>query len=596
MNGDFSRDTFDRRYRFSRVLLQQGRVLLDADWNEQTSILLHYIRSLAKDLIGPHGGPPGGFELLCDPSGEQLRCDFGIGYGHYYVDGILCENEPPLRCGAEETPPPLRYSNQPYLPLDEDEKELDQGADYFVYLDVWERHLTHIEAGHIREVALGGPDTATRAQVVWQVKVLNGDCCENHDDYTCADWMAQVVKDYRRCLRARARVPEPSDDPCIIPPEARYRGAENQLYRVEIHDGGEAGSKGATWKWSRDNGSVVFAIRELQGSTATLETLGPDDRRTLVEGDWVEIVDDRSVLRGRPGVLARVDAVDRVKYQVTLSVAEGTALPVFTREATTHPLLRRWDQGSAALPVQEGKWIDLEDGVQVYFDPGGTYRTADYWLIPARTATGDVLWPTEPDADGTPSPVALPPHGIEHHYAPLGRIAVDDDGIVTCLSSCRCVLTPPCAEVAEPPEEPPPNGEPGPDVPGPDQPTPPTPAPTPPTPPTPTPTPTPVPTPTPIPTPTPTPIPTPTPVPTPTPIPTPTPGPTPPTPISGGVVGSLLDLRHVGESRAELLRRAGHGTIEDVARMPAEEIARVLRVSPRVAEEVLESARAAVRR
>ena len=57
MKGDFTRDTFNKDKRFSRVLMQQGRVQLDADWNEQTSILLHYLRTLATDLIGPHGGP-----------------------------------------------------------------------------------------------------------------------------------------------------------------------------------------------------------------------------------------------------------------------------------------------------------------------------------------------------------------------------------------------------------------------------------------------------------------------------------------------------------------------------------------------------------
>ena len=51
--GDFSRDSYDRSKRFSRVLMQQGRVQLDADWNEQNDILLHYLRSLTVDLIGP---------------------------------------------------------------------------------------------------------------------------------------------------------------------------------------------------------------------------------------------------------------------------------------------------------------------------------------------------------------------------------------------------------------------------------------------------------------------------------------------------------------------------------------------------------------
>ncbi|HEY9501102.1 MAG TPA: DUF6519 domain-containing protein, partial [Pyrinomonadaceae bacterium] len=54
--ADVSRDTFDASKQFSRVFLQQGRVQLDADWNEQGDIFSRYLRSLAADLIGPHGG------------------------------------------------------------------------------------------------------------------------------------------------------------------------------------------------------------------------------------------------------------------------------------------------------------------------------------------------------------------------------------------------------------------------------------------------------------------------------------------------------------------------------------------------------------
>lgn len=56
-------------------------------------------------------------------------------------------------------------------------------------------------------------------------------------------------------------------DPCITPPDARYRGAENQLYRVEIHRGSDA--EPATFKWSRDNGTVVFIIRNIATDTDT---------------------------------------------------------------------------------------------------------------------------------------------------------------------------------------------------------------------------------------------------------------------------------------------------------------------------------------
>ncbi len=38
MNGDFTRDTFESEKHFRQALMQQGRVMLDADWNEQQDI------------------------------------------------------------------------------------------------------------------------------------------------------------------------------------------------------------------------------------------------------------------------------------------------------------------------------------------------------------------------------------------------------------------------------------------------------------------------------------------------------------------------------------------------------------------------------
>ena len=158
MKGDFSRDTYDRTKHFSRVLQQQGRVQLDADWNEQTAILIHYMRTLAADLIGPFAGPKEskGFDILPVTDG-----DFTIGAGRYYVDGILCENE-------KEKVTYLKQEDYP------NPTAPNTSTAYLVYLDVWERHITALEDDYIREKALGGPDTATRTKVVWQVKIDDG--------------------------------------------------------------------------------------------------------------------------------------------------------------------------------------------------------------------------------------------------------------------------------------------------------------------------------------------------------------------------------------------------------------------------------------
>lgn len=173
MKGDFSRDSFDRLRHYSRVLKQQGRVELDSDDNERQAIQLHLLRSLAADVIGPHGGPGTGFQIVTATDGQF---NFKITKGHYYVDGWLCENEEDVhyKSGAAQVP-------QPWLPKPD---VLVSGKRYLVYLDVWERHLSATEADGpvesssptaMREVALGGPDTATRAQVVWQAKVSLGE-------------------------------------------------------------------------------------------------------------------------------------------------------------------------------------------------------------------------------------------------------------------------------------------------------------------------------------------------------------------------------------------------------------------------------------
>jgi hypothetical protein len=441
MKGDFTRNTFDPQNHFSRVLMQQGRVQLDADWNEQAAILLHYLRSLAVDLIGPYAGPHGEVGFAIRP-GKEGGKDFAIGPGRYYVNGILCENE--VQWDANHRPIPLSYYAQADYP---GAPELPEPP-YLVYLDVWERHLTDIQEPEIREVALGGPDTATRAKIVWQVKVeprIEG-CLEGEK------WMSFVDQwqpPNRGLLKAGAREFEvdESTEPCNVPPESKYRGAENQLYRVEIHEGGPAGT--ATFKWSRENGSVVFPILKLNGSETTLEHLGRDERFSLREGDWVEIVDDGITLRAEAHPLLQVKSIDRDRLIVGLDVPETVTLPVYDETSTSHPLLRRWDHkkldptlgypklaDDGALELEENNWLLLEDGIQIFFEPGSDnnpqrYRTGDYWLIPARTATGDVEWPGPADA-----PESLPPLGIQHAYAPLASVMVNADGNIA-VTDCR---------------------------------------------------------------------------------------------------------------------------------------------------------------
>jgi hypothetical protein len=450
MYGDITRDTFDQLKHFSRVIGQQGRVSVDADANEQAAILLHYLRTLAVDLIGPYGGPAQhlGFAIANVQNG-----DVAIGTGRYYVDGLLVEND--AQYDAAGNLLPVSFLKQPDYPLTQAEQQnlkLGQGT-FLVYLDAWERHISAVEDGGVREVALGGPDTATRAKVVWQVRVTdklpdgtplpNPFGREQVDKYWSA-WQQQWQPQKRGLLIATARAGTGKSDPCTMLADTEYVGQENRLYRVEIQAAGDAGV--ATFKWSRDNGSVVFPIVELNGAVATLEHLGRDTVTGLNVDDWVEVVDDTSVLRNMPRMLVQVSAVDPVDMTATLAVPNGMVLPVFDEHSTTHPFLRRWDQTEmdgetmqdGAVVTQKDIPMELEDGILVTFKSGQVYRPGDYWQIPVRTLSPYVEWPQVLDtATGELNPQPLPPRGIEHHFAPLAGLA---DGSVTDL---RCVIQPP---------------------------------------------------------------------------------------------------------------------------------------------------------
>jgi hypothetical protein len=430
MKGDFSRIRYDERKHYSLVLMQQGRVQLDSDWNEQALLCWIGMQNLAEDLIGEHGSPRNrfGFEITqrLDDSGNVVASDFTIKEGRYYVRGVVCENDTDVACTEQHAYP---------FP---DSAMIEAGKKYLVYLHAWWRHITHVEDDDIREVALGGPDTASRIQTIWQVKLIDlvtsevKDFKKEYEDFITLLEKKEIIKRTTGKLQAQALKPANSDDPCITAPQSRYRGNENQLYRVEIHRSGPACNPDtsttnyacATFKWSRENGSVVMPIVDIRGETLTLEHLGRDDRFGLKVGDWVEVVDDNYELRRRTEALFKVTVVDPDNVQVTLS-----ASPQYEIQLSASALLRRWDHAGdasyeGALPVEEGKWIELEDGVQIQFPKPKNgephwYQSGDWWWIPARNATGDVIWPQD---ENTKLPLEQNPLDAGHRYAPLALL------------------------------------------------------------------------------------------------------------------------------------------------------------------------------
>lgn len=488
--GDFTRDTFDPRRHYSAVRLQQGRVGLDADFNEQADIVRHRAETGAADALGPSAAPRAAAGYRIEPTPDDS--DLLLFPGRLYVDGVLAGLDPgpevaidaflaadrvrvdvesllgvALEPGdwlevlddasaaageqgtvaqllaldredgearmsedvsAHDGPggPRLRrlatYTTQPDL-LEPPPLPTDEGW-YLLYLDVWRHHVSHLEDPAIRELALGGPDTATRERTVAQVRWLEAGDLE--DDVHCLSepqaWLDRIAPDLGT-LRARTRPEETSDDPCIVPAGGGYTRLENQLYRIEVHRGGAAGDDPPpTFKWSRENGSVVTRWIGQDGDRVTVEERGRDEARAFAPGQWVELTDSARELRGEPGTLIQLAGVDG--DVLTLDPATTTD-PTDLAGFTPDPKIRRWDMAADAgeIEVDPGaEWIALEGGIEVRFG-AGTYRTGDHWMIPARTFAGsfagDVLWPRD---EATGEAVPRRPDGIEHHHAKLGLL------------------------------------------------------------------------------------------------------------------------------------------------------------------------------
>lgn len=129
MYGDFSRMTYSRGKGYTGVWSQQGRVQLDADANEQTAILLDWLRTLAVDFIGPFGGhvTRAGFRVGLNGA------DLTFSPGHYYVYGLRCDMPEP----AEGVTGATYSSLVPGAgPLPE--------PPYLVQLLVWERSVSAV--------------------------------------------------------------------------------------------------------------------------------------------------------------------------------------------------------------------------------------------------------------------------------------------------------------------------------------------------------------------------------------------------------------------------------------------------------------------
>jgi len=331
-----------------------------------------------------------------------------------------------------------RHSGFPPLP-----RPGDTPGIYLAYLDVWDHHVTSVTEPGLLEVALGGPDSTTRLKTISQVKVAK--VAEFDDEVNPLSSFSawdEITSGNKGKMNARTMPGSDLENLCIIPPSGGYRLLENQLYRVEIHKGGildadwETEEK-VTFKWSRNNGTMVRALKSIAGNNITVDETGGNILSRFKVNDLIEITDEERTLRGESGTLAILSEVEG-NY---LTIAEWPGgIPLSMDDFNSSPTVRRWDchgEMPVNIPAENGGWIRIEGGIEIRFEHG-SYSPGDYWLIPARINLEDIIWPRE---GAEKIPVPQNPHGIRHHFARLALMKFD--GIKWAeIHDCRKLFAP----------------------------------------------------------------------------------------------------------------------------------------------------------
>ncbi|WP_170332447.1 DUF6519 domain-containing protein [Ruegeria arenilitoris] len=500
MGSDTSRNTFDPRNDFSGVFLQQGRAVLDADWNEMVQMFMRRIRTETVDTIGRAVVPietPVGFEIRFNDDGE-----LEYGRGRFYLDGYLCESpgqaefdgapvvgiDPPIfdraRTGndgpegvldemiSQEVGDFVPLDAQPYWPTAEGLPEPDAAGNtagpHIAYLVCWDREVHPVQHPDLLDPALVGIDTTTRTQTVWQIRLLEvpqGTSCETPDGQI-QEWFDLIQPSSARLSVDTIDIEAP-EDPCIVPPSDGYVGRENQHYRVQIHDFPDDGVPRI--KFSRENGSVIAAVEAIDtpANMVTVDSIGRDEKLSFKEGDWVELTDDHREFDHRSGRMLRIVRVLELTRQIEFdreidSPDVGTTgedgsdlIPTGLGSdtlAARHTRLIRWDQTGIYEYDNGDDPIDLDETeteglIPMPTDGSAVRLEAGITIALTTDGPGDPhamdRWSFFARTAGTQVEelVNAPPQGTQRHYA---RLAVVDpaSGFV---DDCR-IFWPPAFE------------------------------------------------------------------------------------------------------------------------------------------------------
>jgi|GEM_PF-7090634 len=421
MPADRARITYTPPRKYREVVSQQGRVLLEADHNEGQRISTEEVRQHALDFVGPCGTPDNGYAIT-----PAAGFDFNIRPGTMYVGGLRNTLEQQITYGAQpdwlDTAEPQPWGDGLWRSPD-----ALRGQNVHALLVLREQEITAVEDPALREVALGGPDTAARTRIIQRVVAADtrGTNCQAAAGDMGSFWSERGLlynpNTAELLSRARLRVTlvtnPPSPSPCDPPSASGYLGADNQLIRLQVTAFDQGTGRGRLL-WGYHNASTLFRCRALDPVTVELASRPVSAEFQPRAGQVVQLLlaaanlgegAFAAALTGHTAKLAAPYAPDT--RRVTLP---GPMAAVLQTQPGPRPLFLRLWEDEVDFDLN-GPVTLAGTGLQVTVSRsgGGALHVGDYWSIAARPLTPNAVYPERYLA------AAQPPDGPRMWACPL---------------------------------------------------------------------------------------------------------------------------------------------------------------------------------
>lgn len=396
MSSDKARISYDEKQQYRAVVMQQGRVTVEADWNEAQQIVNEEIRFEALDFVGSNGTPDDGYAI--DVTGQEIPLDFLVRSGTMYVGGLRAHLAESVKYSAQQEW--LDHSSDPDW-VDLTAKTRVEVKREFVYLHLREQEVSAVEDSALREVALGGPDTAQRVRIIQHIVRLgiDGKDCTTGIAAALKKWESQGLHfspDTMQLqswgtLAASFQDLKTTSDPCDTQARGGYLGADNQLIRVQISDTNKL-------IWGFDNASNLYRVDVLEDhQTLQVRSRPVDSFHHPKTNQFVEVLRSAAQLSNGEYIASATGLV----FQLTASYDSDTqsiklpiTLPSEYWQQTPQVFLRVWENELSFTP---GTAVPLGNtGLQVTLQTtpvGKPFYVGDYWQIAVRPSTSTEVYP-----------------------------------------------------------------------------------------------------------------------------------------------------------------------------------------------------------